>query len=150
MPDDRLKQHWQKTGKDMFEGMRGAFGNPDGTLKPMGGAQPPLADILSSMVTSPDLAAQAGINDVGRVPGMNYLDPASAPQAPMPLDPRMLAYQNQQNEQLAQQAWQRQPEPPTQMAQQPPPQPEGSSWAEAFYNLIRPGLPGSGTAGPRY
>jgi len=61
----------------------------------------------------------------------------------------MLAYQNQQNAQLAQQAWNRMPQQPPQpqMAQ---PQPEAPTWADAFYNLIRPGMGDSGLAGPRY
>jgi hypothetical protein len=117
---------------------------------------PGLGDYLYDLLNpqaQPDLPNEAGLNDIRSGPGQNIFNPLdpNTSGAPMPLDPRMLAYQNQQNAQLAQQAWQRQP-PPTQMAQPAPqlPQPEGPSWADAFYKLIAPGMGGGGTAGPRY
>jgi hypothetical protein len=171
-----LKQHFEKMGKsfqDMGRGLAAAPPTPQATAP---GAGAGLGDMLAGYINPGKMAQQAGVNDVG--PGEGVLAPAdpafhafSAPPPPMPQDPRMLAYQNQQSEQLAQQAWNQQPQP--QMAQQPqqPPwadpasgrvypepqpqvaqqQPPGPSWADAFYQLISPGLsPRSGTAGPRY
>jgi hypothetical protein len=129
-----LKQHWERVGKDLFRDVK-PFASDAGPITPGPGAAQTLADARAASL--PD---QAGLGDIGREKMNEWLYPA-----PMPPDPRMLAYQNQQNEQLAQQAWNRQPPPQPQ-----PPQPEGPSWADAFYKLISPALGGGGMAGPRY
>lgn len=120
-----------------------------------------LYDLFSPEGKSYALPQDAGVNDIGRGPGMNYLDPmgtaAPAPQ-PMPQDPRMLAYQNQQNAQLAQQAWNRGPDPMSvaragEQAPQMAPAAAGSldpSWADALYKLMSPALQGGSAGGRRY
>jgi len=132
-----LKQHFERSGRGLLQGMEKAFSDM-GPITPGPGAAQTLRDARGAT-----LEGQAGLNDIGNEKTDEWIFPAA-----IPPDPRMLAYQNQRSGQLAQEAWNRQPQQP-QMAQ-PAPQGTTASFADALYRLLSPALQTGSAGGRRY